>query len=61
MSSMVEINIFQMFSGITLQVILTEGLMKADVVNALSGKTVLALLDVNSLTQLKPTLEKLNE
>ena len=35
--------------------------MKADVVNALSGKTVLAVPGVNALTYLKLTLEKLKE
>lgn len=37
-------------------VILTEGPMKADVINALSGLTVLAVPGVNTLTQLKITL-----
>lgn len=43
----------------TPQIILTEGPMKADVVNALSGSTVLAVPGVNTLAQLKLTLEKL--
>ena len=46
---------------ITPQVILTEGPMKADVINALSGLTVLAVPGVNALTHLRLTLEKLRE
>lgn len=44
---------------ITQQIILTEGPMKADVIHALSGLTVLAVPGVNTLTHLKLTLEKL--
>ncbi len=40
-------------------VILTEGPMKADVINALSGLTVIAVPGVNTLTQLKLTLDVL--
>ncbi len=40
-------------------VILTEGPMKADVINALSGLTVLAVPGVNTLTQLKISLDVL--
>lgn len=43
------------------QIILTEGPMKADVINALTGLTVLAVPGVNSLTHLKVALEKLRE
>lgn len=42
------------------EIILTEGPMKADVVHALSGHTVLAVPGVNALTQLRPTLEALH-
>lgn len=41
--------------------ILTEGPMKADVIHALTGKTVLAVPGVNSLTKLKQTLDILRE
>ena len=41
------------------QVILTEGPMKADVINALTGITVIAVPGVNALTQLRATLEVL--
>lgn len=44
---------------ITPQIILTEGPMKADVINALSGLTVLAVPGVNSLTHLKEVLAEL--
>lgn len=40
-------------------VLLTEGPMKADVIHFLTGQTVLAVAGVNSLSQLKPVLEKL--
>lgn len=39
--------------------ILTEGPMKADVIHALTGLTVLAVPGVNTLSQLKLTLEEL--
>lgn len=39
--------------------LLTEGPMKADVIHFLTGQTVLAVAGVNSLSQLKPALEKL--
>lgn len=42
-------------------IILTEGAMKADVIHALSGLTVLAVPGVNSLTQLQTTLEDLRQ
>lgn len=42
-------------------VILTEGPMKADVIHYLTGKTVLAVPGVNTLSQLKPALEYLKE
>lgn len=42
-------------------IVLTEGPMKADVIHALSGLTVLAVPGVNSLTQLQMTLEDLRE
>lgn len=44
---------------ITPQIILTEGPMKADVINALSGLTVLAVPGVNSLAHLKEVLAEL--
>ena len=40
-------------------IILTEGPMKADIINALTGKTVLAVPGVNSLSCLKTTLKEL--
>lgn len=40
-------------------ILLTEGPMKADVIHALTGLTVLAVPGVNSLTQLAMTLEDL--
>ncbi len=40
-------------------ILLTEGPLKADVIHALSGKTVLAVPGVNSLSRLKPVLELL--
>ena len=40
-------------------VLLTEGPMKADVIHALTGQTVLAVPGVNSLAQLGPALEQL--
>ena len=42
-------------------VILTEGPMKADVVNALTGATVLAVPGVNALTHLRCVLEELHK
>ena len=39
--------------------VLTEGPMKADVINALTGMTVLAVPGVNTLTQLEITLTEL--
>lgn len=42
-------------------IILIEGPMKADVINSLTGLTVLAVPGVNSLTQLGNTLELLRE
>jgi len=39
--------------------VLTEGPMKADVIHALTGLTVLAVPGVNSLTQLETTLSDL--
>lgn len=41
------------------KLILTEGPMKADVIHALTGKTVLAVPGVNALTKLKETLTEL--
>ena len=40
-------------------VLLTEGPMKADVIHFLTGQTVLAVAGVNSLSQLRPVIEKL--
>lgn len=45
--------------NISESIILTEGPMKADIINALTGKTVLAVPGVNSLSCLKTTLEEL--
>lgn len=42
-------------------ILLTEGPMKADVIHHLTGKTVLAVPGVNSLTHLPSTLEYLQE
>ena len=42
-------------------VLLTEGPMKADVIHALTGQTVLAVPGVNSLAQLGPVLEQLQD
>lgn len=42
-------------------VVLTEGPMKADVIHALSGMTVLAVPGVNALTQLQSALMQLRE
>ena len=39
--------------------VLTEGPMKADVINALTGLTVLAVTGVNTLTKLEQTLTEL--
>lgn len=48
------------FSGIPSEtLVLTEGPMKADVINALSGWTVLAVPGVNALKKLKASLETL--
>ena len=46
---------------VTQQIILTEGPMKADIIHTLTGLTVLAVPGVNTLTQLKFTLEELRE
>lgn len=40
-------------------VIITEGPMKADVIHALTGRSVLAVPGVNAITQLRSTLEKM--
>lgn len=40
-------------------ILLTEGPMKADIINSLTGLTVLAVPGVNSLTHLKTVLDKL--
>lgn len=40
-------------------IVLTEGPMKADIINALSNLTVLAVPGVNSLTQLRTSLDEL--
>ena len=42
-------------------IVLTEGPMKADIVNKLSGLTVLAVPGVNSLTKLKQALDELTK
>lgn len=42
-------------------ILLTEGPMKADVIHALTGLTVLAVPGVNALTQLEITLKQLRE
>ena len=42
-------------------IILTEGPMKADVINALTGATVLAVPGVNALTHLRLALEELRK
>lgn len=42
-------------------ILLTEGPMKADVIHALTGRTVLAVPGVNALTQLEISLNKLKE
>lgn len=41
------------------QAILTEGPMKADVIHALTGKTVIAVPGVNALTKLREVLDEL--
>ncbi len=46
---------------VTSSLILTEGPMKADVINVLTGLSVLAVPGVNALTQLQSTLEKMRE
>lgn len=43
------------------QIILTEGPMKADIIHALTGMTVLAVPGVNALTQLEAALAGLRE
>lgn len=43
------------------KIILTEGPMKADVIHALTGITVLAVPGVNALVQLQKTLEQMRE
>ena len=45
--------------SVTSLLVLTEGPMKADVIHALSGLTVLAVPGVNALSGLKPVLEEL--
>lgn len=47
--------------SVTEKMILTEGPMKADIIHALTGLSVLAVPGVNSLTQLKSTLEDLKK
>lgn len=46
---------------IRVKMILTEGPMKADVIHALSGFSVIAVPGVNSLLRLKPVLEDLRK
>ena len=46
---------------VTQQIILTEGPMKADVIHALTGQTVLAVPGVNALTKLEETLLQLRD
>ena len=41
------------------EVILTEGALKADIVHALTGRTVIAVAGVNALTHLEPVLREL--
>lgn len=41
------------------EVILTEGALKADIVHALTGRTVIAVAGVNSLNPLEPVLHEL--
>lgn len=43
----------------TREVILTEGALKADIVHALTGRTVIAVAGVNALTHLEPVLREL--
>lgn len=43
------------------EILITEGPMKADIVNTLTGRTVLAVPGVNGLTQLEETLTLLRE
>ena len=43
------------------KILLTEGPMKADVIYALTGVSVLAVPGVNALTQLEKTLEQMHE
>lgn len=47
--------------GVKPAILLTEGPMKADVIHALTGLTVLAVPGVNSLTQLQMALEDLRK
>lgn len=42
-------------------IIITEGPMKADVIHALTGETVLSVPGVNSLSHLQKTLERMQE
>ena len=46
---------------VSAKMILTEGPMKADVIHALSGHSVIAVPGVNSLLRLKPVLEDLRK
>lgn len=48
-------------SGRVKEVILTEGALKADIINALSKRSVLALMGVNSTSELNPALERLQK
>ena len=43
------------------RIILTEGVMKADIIHALTGKTVIAVPGVHSIAKLKAVLEELQE
>lgn len=42
------------------EVILTEGALKADIVHALTGRTVIAVAGVNALNHLEPVLHELH-
>ncbi len=42
-------------------IIITEGVMKADIIHALSGRTVLAVPGVHSLSRLKEPLQEMQE
>ena len=43
------------------KIILTEGVMKADIIHALTGRTVIAVPGVHSIAKLKGALERLKE